>query len=300
MTDIRTVEYAPSRRDDVARLLADVWADPRAGSDLAWWFEAPPSEPGSLALAEVDGRLAGVVGMSYVCMRAGGEPVKAGVIVGIATHPDFRMRGVFSTLLHDIEEEGRRRGAQVTFSMPNRSSLPGLLRSGWRVLRTQRVWARPLGLPARIDATVTRVERFDASAETAWARATGSSDRVVVDAEHLNWRYVDAPHDYRRFAVGDRGYAVVRRMVERGIDTGMICTLVAAERPVFRALVAACAAEMRGARLLAALRPPERTGRWLAAGFLPTPRALPIVGKPLDGAPLSARPVFEFGDHDVV
>jgi len=56
---------------------------------------------------------------------------------------------------------------------------------------------------------------------------------------------------------------------------------------------------MRGAQILAALRPPVHTRAWLAAGFVPSPRTMTTLGKPLvEGEPLPADPVYQFGDHD--
>jgi hypothetical protein len=90
-------------------------------------------------------------------------------------------------------------------------------------------------------------------------------------------------------------------MTERGLETGMICTLVAATPRAARALLARCADEMRGVQILAALRPPVHTAAWVAAGFVPSPRTMTTLGKPLvDGAALPEAPVYQFGDHDFV
>jgi GNAT superfamily N-acetyltransferase len=307
MTQVGTVEYTPARRGDVAELLAEVWDDPLAGTGIEWWFERSSRGPGVLALAEVDGRLAGSVGMTYVRMRVGEAEEPVALALKFATRREYRGRGVFSTLLRAAEEESASRGALLAFSIPNRMSLPQLLRLGWRRLGAQRVWVRPLlggrrrSSRSRGGVEVVAIERFGEEAEQAWLASASGSARVVPDAAYLNWRYVDTPHDYRRFAAGDRGYAVVRRMRARGLDTGMVCTVVAVDARVRRALLDRCAEEVRGARVLAVLRPPGRVVPWLAAGFLPSPRALSIVGKQLaEGAELPPRPVFEFGDHDLV
>jgi hypothetical protein len=310
---VDSVAYEPSRRQELVELMASVWDDPQAGEHVEWWFDESPVEPGVIRLAEVEGKLAGTLGMSYVPMLIGGERQVVAMPVRGVSLAEFRGLGIFSKLELENEHESLRRGARIALTIPNPRSHPIFLRHDWRPLATQRVWGRPLRFrpaparpsrpgPRRIGGvTVEPVERFGPEVEAAWRQAAPlHGDQVIGEAAYLNWRYVDAPHDYRRFRADD-GYAVVRRMTERGIDTGMICTLVAATPRTARALLARCAEEMRGAQMLAALRPPAHRAAWLAAGFLPTPRTMTTLGKPLaPGAVLPASPVYQFGDHDFV
>jgi hypothetical protein len=310
---VESVAYEPSRRRELVELMATVWEDGQAGEHVEWWFDESPVEPGIIRLAEVEGTLAGTLGMSYVPMLVGGERQVVAMPVRGVSLSGFRGLGIFSKLELENEEASRRKGARIALTIPNPRSHPIFLRLGWQPLRTQRVWVRPLRLraaPARPSrpgprsygrVTVEPVGRFGPETEAAWRRAAPRyGDQVIGEAAYLNWRYVDAPHDYRRFRADD-GYAVVRRMTERGIDTGMICTLVAATARTARALLARCAEEMRGAQMLAALRPPVHRAAWLAAGFVPTPRTMTTLGKPLEpGALLPASPVYQFGDHDFV
>jgi hypothetical protein len=152
---------------------------------------------------------------------------------------------------------------------------------------------------------VARVDRFGEEAAESWRRAAQLyGDSVVGEPAYLNWRYVDAPHAYRRFAatVDGRpgGYAVVRRRREHGLETGMLCTLVADTGAAARALLAAAADAKRGCQLLAALPPRAHRASFAAAGYVPTPRTLGILGKPLvDGVRLPRDLHYAFGDHDL-
>jgi hypothetical protein len=310
--EVRTVAYEPARRGELVDLMATVWDDAEAGEHVEWWFDESPV-PGVVRLAEVDGRLAGTLAMSYVPMSIRGERQLVAMPVRGASLADYRGLGIFSTLELENEAASRERGVRLALTIANPLSYPIFLRLGWRELRTQRVWARPRrprAAPAR-DAragarrygrvAVDRLERFDAGTEAIWRRAAPQyGDQVAGEPAFLNWRYVDAPHDYRRFRA-ERGYAVVRRMRERGLETGMVCTLVAEDAATTRALLASCAEELRGVQLLAALRPPVHTRAWISSGFVPTPRTMTILGKPLvPDEPLPANPVHQFGDHDFV
>ena len=312
MSAVDVVPYDPSRRAELVELMATVWDDPEAGEHVEWWFDESPVAPGVILFAEVEGQLAGTLGMSYVPMSLGGRRQVVAMPVRGVSLPQFRGLGIFSTLELANEETSVGKGARVALTIPNPRSHSIFLRLGWRPLRIQRVWVRPLRLRAgpqrpsvpgpraygRI--VVEPVERFGDEAEAAWRRAAPLyGDHVVGDAAYLNWRYVDAPHDYRRFQAGEEGYAVVRRMRERGLETGMVCTVVAATAEATEALLLRIAEEMRGAQVLAALRPPLHARAWLAAGFFPTPRTMTTLGKALvEGEPLPVEPVYQFGDHD--
>jgi hypothetical protein len=314
LTGIAAVPYEPSRRAELVELMATVWDDPAAGEHVEWWFDRSPVEPGVISLAEIDGQLAGTLGMSYVPMSIRGRRRLVAMPVRGASLPQFRGRGIFSALELANEETSVEKGAELALTIPNPRSHSIFLRLGWRPLRTQRVWVRPLRLRSspvrasrpgarRYGATeVEPVERFGEAAEAAWRRAAPlHGDHVVGDPAYLNWRYVDTPHDYRRFQAGEEGYAVVRRKRELGLETGVVCTVVAATAGATEALLLRCAVEMRGAQLLAALRPPVHLSGWLSAGFLPSPRTMTTLGKALvAGEELPAEPVYQFGDHDFI
>jgi hypothetical protein len=312
MTEVIAVGYEPSRRAELVALMATVWGDPEAGEHIEWWFDESPVATGVILLAEVDGQLAGTLGMSYVPMQIGGRREIVAMPVRGVSLEQFRGLGIFSKLELANEAASVEKGARIALTIPNPLSHSIFVRLGWQELRTQRVWVRPLrprpapARPARPgprrygSLAVEPVTRFDESTEAAWRRAAPlHGDHVIGDAAYLNWRYVDTPHDYRCFQAGEEGYAVVRRMLERGLETGMICTLVASTGRAARALLLRCAEEMRGVQILAALRPPVHTRAWLAAGFVPSPRTMTTLGKPLvEGEPLPADPVYQFGDHD--
>jgi GNAT superfamily N-acetyltransferase len=293
--------------------MAQVWEDAEAGKHVEWLFERSPVAPGLIELAEVDGAVAGTIGFSFVRMIVGGEPALVAVVVRIASHPDHRGRGIFTHLLREGEKESAARGAALGLTMPNAASQPLLLGRGWRSLGGRRVWVRPLrprSVPARprpsahtyAGVSIAPIERFGAAEELAAERAGALyGDHVVLDAAYLNWRYVDAPHPYQCFSAGSDGFAVVRRMRRRGLETGVVCVVAAATARVTRALLARCADELRGVQVLTALRPPPFVRSWLSAGFVPTTRAMVPLGKPLvAGAVLPEAPVLQFGDYDFV
>jgi GNAT superfamily N-acetyltransferase len=239
-------------------LIARVWGERPDETELEWFYERNPLRPASVLLAEEDGHVVGSVAISF-------QPVQKKVVgfaVHLATDPAYRGRGIFSELQIANEDRAQAAGVSLLLTVPTPESariLTGKL--GWTVLPPLRVWARPW-LPARVNARP--VERFD----DAW----------------LDWRFADAPRAYTLLA-GD-GRAVIGRRGRLGFVAALDGNLLAD----------ACAAA-RGAAVLA-IPPPAERGRYLRAGFLPTPRTFTLLGKSLSGTPLPDRLHLELGDLD--
>jgi GNAT superfamily N-acetyltransferase len=276
---VTIVEYDSSRLADVADLVGRVWGMRADEHELDWFYSGNPVEPASVLLAEEDGIVAGAVAISFLRMSVGGEEVKAGMPVHLATDPAYRGRGIFSLLEAANEGRAREAGAQLLFVTPTPASA-SVLRGplGWTALPSLRVWARLRLLHGRLRAR--RVARFEPR-----QASPGARDGALRDSDWLNWRFADGPRRYG--LLQDEGYAVVGRR-------GRLGFLAAVEGD----LLGNAAAAAEGPVLIAA-PPPWELSRYARAGYVPTPRTIPLLGKSLDPAtPLPARPHFELGDLD--
>jgi predicted N-acetyltransferase YhbS len=273
---VRVVEYDPERRRELADLTARVWGRRTAEAELEWFYDRNPVGPASVLLAEADGRVVGSAAISFVRMSVGGEEVRAGMPVHLATDPDYRRRGIFAELQTANEERARTAGARLLFVVPTPPSASVLRgRLGWTTLPALRVWARPLVPHSH---RPRRLERFDLQVTSCYLE--GSGDRVLRDSAWLNWRFADAPRPYTLLANG--GYAVLGRRGPLGVlaATGGLLTTP------------------HGVVGVTAPAPWEHR-RYARAGWLPTPRTFTLLGKSLDPAlALPARPHFELGDLD--
>jgi predicted N-acetyltransferase YhbS len=266
---VRVAEYGPSRRADVADLIARVWGRRPDEAELEWFYERNPVRPASVLLAEEDDRVVGSAVLSYQRMSIGGREQVVGTAVHLATDPGYRGRGIFSTLQTENDERARAAGVGLLLVVPNAESTPILVgRLGWRALRPLRVWARLRALPM-VDPG---------------PRAPGAADRVLRDGDWRRWRFADAPRSYSVIERG--GYAVA---AERGRVGNVVVVEGAGLRDAVRAA--------RGAVVIASPPPWERR-RYLVAGFVPTRKTFTLLGKSLDGSPLPERPHFELGDLD--
>ena len=279
------VEYRPARRVDVAGLLRRVWGAPPSVDELAWLYERNPVRPASVLLGEEGDRVVGVVAMSFLRMAVEGRELEVGMPIHLATDPGFRGRGVFSELQGRNEERARELGIKLLLIVPNAASARVLkARLGWQALEPLRIWARPKLVRGRQRASP--IERFADVHPLA-----GGADRVLRDAEWLNWRFVDSPARYT--ALGSHGngngYAVAGRRGRLGV-------VAAVEGDLVRDAAAAA-----GGPVVVAAPPSGARRRYAAAGFLPTHRSLIVLGKSLDRSQrVPGRPQFELGDLDFV
>jgi GNAT superfamily N-acetyltransferase len=276
---MKVVEYDPSRRADIAVLMGRVWGKRPAEHELAWFYEGNPVRPSSVLLAEEDGKTVGTTALSFVRMSLGGGQHEVGMAVRLATHPDYRGRGIFAGLISAQEERARELGVPLLLSVTNDASTPILVdRLGWSRLAPLRLWVRAKARRGRIWAPA--VGRFDADPP-----APGSGDRVLRDAAWLNWRFVDGPGRYTRLI--EEGYAVAGRWRGFGVVAAMAGDLL---RDV---------ASAAGGPLVLATPALSERRRYLLGGYVPTPKTFTVLGKSLNASfPVPERPHFELGDLD--
>jgi GNAT superfamily N-acetyltransferase len=288
--DYELAAYEPAQRDDYLRLLSDAWGDDAlSGAEFDWWFARNPA--GSLmSVARDDGRVIGVASHSLYRMALDGEELVASFSVHATTDPAARGRGIFVALERKHEQEAQERGVAVVLAFASAPTAPLFLGPlGWTEIARRRIWARPVPVGGK---AAERVDRFadEVDAASAWP------NHIIRDAAYLNWRYLDSPRDYVAYRAGG-GYAVLGHKRHRGRHVALVADLVGPVRP----LLQACIAGVRpGTRLLFALPAPGEHAAYLSCGFVPTPRTLHFMGKPLAGK-LDADPSawrFTLGDTD--
>ncbi len=290
------IPYEPGRRRELRALMEAVWGTWWSDEELDWWFDSNPSGPSLISLGEQDGRIVGMAGMSPYRMLLAGREVRVAVALHLATHPDYRRRGVLTMLERENEKRAAER-SPVALVFPNAASRQVLVGLGWRALPGPRVFARPTRRRALPDG-VEPVEDFGAGADALWrlvAPLYGAG--LVRDAAYLRWRFAVSPRGYMCLEAGD-GVAVVGRTELRGKRVAYLAELVAEPGPATRRLLRAALA-VAEAPLFLALPPAGRTGDLVRLGFLPTSRRISVLGKQMQPAGrLPRRLLLSLGDLD--
>jgi GNAT superfamily N-acetyltransferase len=318
------VPYEPAHRPGLYALMRDVWGSYMPEEEFEWWYERNPVRPGTISLAVNGDRVAGMLAMSYARMRLGGREALAAFAIDGATHPDFRGQGIFQALELENERRAAEIGAVVAVGFTNPMAGPILVgRVGWTDVRRLRLWARvlrPLAVLRRRSSAegglqskpatgrVERFKRFGSEAEDVVRGAAATyPDHVVRDAAYLNWRYAESPRGYHCVGAFRDGrlvaFAVLGHKVHGGISAAYVADLVAPSARDAHLLLRCCIADARGGADAVIALPGRTVAAFVAAGFVPTPQAIRLIGKPLaDGARLPADGrdwYFSLGDSDI-
>jgi GNAT superfamily N-acetyltransferase len=298
---LETLAYEPARRGEVFDVLNRVRGYDVDAREFEWWFDENPVGPRTIALAEEGGQILGVLGASFYRARVNGRETLAALPLWAVTDPDARGRGIFQRLNGAVEAAAREAGATIELGFTNKLAGPiYIAKLGWRDVHRLRIWARPI-LPGRdrSDGCI-HLHHFGPEHEDSYRLlAPRLRNHFIRDTAYLDWRYADSPRKYTLLA-SQNGYAVVGRKRFKGVECAYVADLVAPTFRETRHLLRCCVRAGRGARLLLALMPAAHAGAYRAAGFLPTPETIRLIGHALEGElPIGPRAWhFTLGDTD--
>ncbi len=309
--------FRPSDAPGVRAVLeATYGAKATPAATYNWWSLGFAGATSGFTVAEANGRIVGVQPMEIFTYSDGAKPVKGGVLTGVAVHPDFRRRGIFSALVHGCEAEGWRQGAAFVTSMPNERSRPGFLKIGYADLGQRQLLVRPLqpfamggkAFPilghlagtgaALVQSVLKRIpsakelsvrETSDIGAEVELLRQKHTAIfpglRMFRTTDWWRWRFLESPlRKYRLLAAqtanGDRAGLAAFTLEARGkFKVCYLMDLLVVNENVVPALVnRTCAlAAAEGVDAVVAVVSSKRLAQVLSAsGFWAVPAWLPV------------------------
>ena len=248
----------PARRDDFLALMRETYGESMSTDEFDWWFDRNPAGPRILNEARDDGVPLGALSMHFARMDTG---LNAFAVHAVTT-PSARGRGVFSTLELHNEQEAAAAGARWALGFTNPLAGPILVgRLGWEDLTSLRLWVRPKSMRRRRPGGVEPTPIEPRPQELV------GGHHILRDDAYLRWRYAESPRPYAQ-----SGDAVVTHATWHGFSSAIVCEH---GRGLNRAL--------RGvdAQIAVAMVNPGETRRFLALGFVPTPRTIRFIGKRL-------------------
>jgi hypothetical protein len=288
--------YQAGDEPALVELFGRVFGRPISVDHWRWKLKSLPSPAENVWLAVADGRpIFQYAGIPLRFQTPAGETT-AMVSVDTMTDPDFRRRGLLTSVGAVAYERWRAAGVSVVLGLPNDKwgSRTGAL--NWqplfglrwliRPLRPEAIAARRMGLaPGGLAAlgglwniawdrglraepglSVTMVGRAGAAFDQLWARCRDSlALSVVRDSAWVNWRYLAAPGQAYRVLLAERdgaaaGYIAYRLERGGGRPWGMIAelTTIPGDEAARRTLLGRAVAHLRaaGAEAIATLAIP--------------------------------------------
>lgn len=107
---------------------------PKSERFWQWKHVENPFGKSPVLLAFENDQLIGVRAFMKWEWRQGEKIFKAVRAVDTATHPAFQGKGIFSKLTAQLVNECKEEGVDFIFNTPNKKSMPGYLKLGWRSL----------------------------------------------------------------------------------------------------------------------------------------------------------------------
>lgn len=267
----------PCGRDEFLALMQETYGSAMSPAEFDWWFDRNPAGPRILNAAYDDDAALGALSMYFARMDNG---LQAFAVHAVTT-PAARGRGVFSTLELQNEEQAAALGARWALGFTNPLAGPILVgKLGWEDLTQLRIWVRAKSFrkAGRVRETPIepRPQRLPAQ-------------HIVRDEAYLRWRYADSPRPYAQV-----DEVVVTHADWHGYSSAVVCEH---GRGLNRAL------RLVDAQIAVAMVNPGEERRFLAHGFVPTPRTIRFIGKRItdDAPPLPKRRDawhFTLGDLD--
>jgi hypothetical protein len=295
------------------------WSDVDTGF-LAWKHLENPFGTSPMWIARAGDRVVGFRAfLRWELLSPNGLVIVAVRAVDTATDPDFRARGIFTSLTLAALDSLRDEGVEFVFNTPNRESLRGYLRMGWQQLGRFPVAARPgRARFVRVVATARRPAARDPVVSTFGTAAPDALtdgpalDRLIASLPPMRGLSTRRTPEYLRWRYGLRelGYRVVThgRSVAEGVLVFRLRRRGAAVEAVVAETLVPEDDAARGRALVAELAH-SRTADYLirldrrrvtSDGFVCIPRLGPVlVGRSLTGESLPDQRGWAFGMGDV-
>lgn len=268
---------------------------PRSEAYWTWKHRVSPFGVSPCLLAVADGRIVGLRVFMRWQWDAAGNTFDSVRAVDTATHPKWRGRGVFTKLTRALLEEMKAEDVRFVFNTPNRKSLPGYLKMGWRKIGRVSPWIRPLrlrvfseregseaGRPvSELLAQTDQLTTFLSALESPSGRF-----RTPRSVAYLQWRYAIIPDiPYRAtwdFDEGEGAVLIFRRKHDGRWPELRVCECLVGRntgsrrraRRLLRTL-----ARCSDASFVTGMAPPgSSAGRTLlGSAFIPGPRLGPLM-----------------------
>jgi len=215
---------------------------PRHRDFWEWKHLRNPFGASPVLIAESQGMIVGLRVLMRWTWRSGNVDVPAVRAVDTATHPNWRGKHIFTQLTLELRKDMKGQGVSFIYNTPNRSSLPGYLKMGWKEVTRIPLWVRPLKFFGPVRSLLFPTNPVQKSSEESYGTSDASdllshsgigkfldqsifSDtryHTVRSLSYLKWRYSSVP-GFRycakwRFDAGAGAAVIYRRRKRKGLD----------------------------------------------------------------------------------
>ncbi|MHB8157106.1 MAG: GNAT family N-acetyltransferase [Desulfocucumaceae bacterium] len=199
------------------------------------------------------GRLVGTYGLIPIMLFGAGKMIRGALSDIAVTHPEYRYRGIFSSLGKSLYNRAIEKGIKIIYGFPTEHSIHGFQgRLGWDYVFKSRAMVMSSRLAAEIklksDINILGVKQVGEEFDILWERLIrGTFRRYYTVARHKDyilWRFrKKSGKSYQIYLAEERpgvpsGYMVVRQLAENGEVFSDIEDIASVDVNSFRSLIA--------------------------------------------------------------
>lgn len=243
--DIRA--YQPGDETAILDLFEQSFDIPMSIEFWNWRFRDNPEAEPMIDLAWDGDVLAAHYAVSPIIISLAGTPHLAALSMTTMTHPDYRGKGLFTTLASTLYARMEAQGYVIVWGFPNHRSHYGLIRHlMWQdicEIPMFRLDINELRFTPSISDKIIQLSTFGKQFDALWGLA-GSNYDIAVRRDHnyLNWRFIANPqHTYYCYGYIEGGqllgYIVFKQY--KTVEIDIVDFLTVPEWPVVRELVGA-------------------------------------------------------------
>lgn len=178
-----------------------------------WKHEQNPFGKSPVLIAEIDGKIVGVRAFLPWAWQENKKEWKSVRAVDTAVLPDFQGMGIFSKLTKRMLDDCLTQQYDFVFNTPNKNSLPGYLKMGWKKTGRLPVQFYLSSLPTK-KANLNLKEIDDTEFKIISERASSLTDKLhtKIFPEYLIWRYQQCPVANYQFFTDQESYLLIYRI----------------------------------------------------------------------------------------
>ena len=220
--EVRPYESGDER--DILKLFKIVFKRDMTINFWRWRFIEGPFGKGIIYLAFDGDILTGHYAVFPTLIKIKREIVKAVFSMTTMTHPNYRGKGIFTTLANAVYEEAYRKGYKLVFGFPNENSFGAFVNKlGWKGFGRINLYVLSFNLTkfhrleGNLRCKIKQVYSFDDNINKLW-ESVKDELRISVPriSRYLNWRFVENPEEkYFLFLVNTsdhlEGYFVLKK-----------------------------------------------------------------------------------------
>lgn len=175
-----------------------------------WKHEANPFGISPVLIALDGAQVVGVRAFMRWSWQFGNATIKAVRAVDTATHPQFQGKGIFTKLTLQLVDQCKAEGVDFIFNTPNKSSMPGYLKMGWKKFGRLKLCVAPVLWGNAKRASIQNRFVGDTPVYSIYNASNTDAIETPKTPEFVKWRYGLNPNIAYYHFKSESGHGVYR------------------------------------------------------------------------------------------